>query len=332
METRQRWHRRCGARTRRGRSQVVATAPTVFICLAVLLLALGGCGIGGVVTLPVVTPIVFTPTPTPTIPAIPQPQLVAPADAELYLANATTGQVYLAVNAEKPMAMASTTKIMTALVALSYGKLDQPIKIGADATAQNNGVNSVANLRQGDTLGLGDLLYALLLPSGDDAAVAIADGVAGSQEHFVALMNLEATVLGLSKTTHYVNVHGLDADGHYTTARDLATLTASAMTFKAFHDAVGTTKYTLGATAAHGRYTWTTTNELLPGEINQYNGAIGVKTGHTGNAGYCLVFSASRPEGRLVGVILGEPTAEGRFTDAKLLLTWGFQIEQKQAG
>jgi len=333
---RKRWHRRWGARTRHGRTPTVATAPAVFICLAVLLLALGGCGIGGVVSLPTVTPIVFTPTPTPTIPAIPQPKLLAPSDAELYLANATTGQTYLAVNADKPMAMASTTKIMTALVALSYGKLDQQITVGADATypAVNKACGfcgpSAAFLHQGDTLSLKDLLYGLLLPSGDDAAMAIADGVAGSPDTFVTLMNLEATILGLSKTTHFVNVHGLDADGHYTTARDLATLTASAMSFPAFRDAVMQPKYDLGATSSHGHYSWTNTNELLPGESNEYNGAIGVKTGSTGQAGYCLVFEASRAQGRLVGVILGEPTAEGRFTDAKKLLDWGFQIEQQQ--
>src|SRR5689334_2759137 len=105
---RQRWQIHRGAHIRHGRAQTVATAPVVFISLAVLLLALGGCGIGGVVALPTVTPIVFTPTPTPTIPAVPQPKLLAPSVAELYLANATTGQTYLAVNADKPMAMAST--------------------------------------------------------------------------------------------------------------------------------------------------------------------------------------------------------------------------------
>lgn len=330
MKVRQRWQARPGKQLGRRRGHAVGIGVSLCGCVAILLLALGGCGIGGEADLPSVTPTVFTPTPT--IPAIPQPKLAAPAGAELYLANATTGQVYLAANAGKPMAMASTTKIMTALVALSFGKLDQQIPIGADAAALNNGQNSVAFLRQGDTLSLGDLLYALLLPSGDDAAVAIADSVAGSPANFVALMNLEATILGLSKTTHYANVHGLDADGHYTTASDLAKLTASAMTYKAFRDVVGTTKYVLAATSTHGRYTWTNTNELLPGEINQYSGAVGVKTGYTGNAGYCLVFAASHPEGQLVGVILGESTYEGRFTDAKLLLTWGFQIEQKQAG
>jgi D-alanyl-D-alanine carboxypeptidase (penicillin-binding protein 5/6) len=307
---------------------------SIFACLAVLLLVLGGCGIGGDVNVPPVTRAIFTPPPTPAIPAIPQPKLIAPPDAEVYLANMTTGQQYLAVNADKPMAMASTTKIMTALVALNFGKLDQGVTIGADATPAAVKKScacdaSVAFLRQGDTIPLGDLLYALLLPSGDDAAVAVADGVAGSQERFVALMNLEAAILGLSHT-HYVNVHGLDADGHYTTAADLATLTASAMSFKAFRDIVGSSSYVLAANGSHGRYVWTNTNELLPGQPFAYAGTLGIKTGSTGDAGYCLVFAAQRNEGELVGVILGEKNPADRFTDAERLLDWGFQIEQKQ--
>jgi D-alanyl-D-alanine carboxypeptidase (penicillin-binding protein 5/6) len=337
VNVRGRWRQHLGENLRRGDRQRLAAGLGLFGCFAVLLLTLGGCGIGGDVAPPAITPVIYAPTPTPTIPAIPQPKLVAPSDAELYLANATTGQVYVAVNADKPMAMASTTKIMTALVALSYGKPDQQITVGADATyaAVNKACGfcgpSAAFLHQGDTIALKDLLYGLLLPSGDDAAMAVADGVAGSPDHFVTLMNLEATLLGLQHT-HFTNVHGLDADGHYTTAADLARLTASAMNFATFREIVMQTTYDLGATSSHGHYTWTNTNELLPGESNEYTGAVGVKTGSTGLAGYCLVFEASRSQGQLIGVILGEAQANDRFTDAKKLLDWGFQVEQKQAG
>jgi D-alanyl-D-alanine carboxypeptidase len=246
------------------------------------------------------------------------------------LINAATGQVYLNVNADKRVAMASTTKIMTTMVALTFGKPDQPITVGADAVALNTNGDSVAHLRQGDAIALGDLLYALMLPSGDDAAVAIADGVAGSQARFVGLMNLEAAVLGLHDT-HFVNVHGLDADGHYTTVSDLARLTLSAMKFQAFDAIVAAPSKTIPATAAHGAYTWYTTNELLPSRYYAYSGAAGVKTGHTENAGYCLVFTAARSQGQLLGVLLGEPSDSRRFLDAKALLDWGFQIEQMQA-
>src|SRR5690348_11462637 len=152
--------------------------PMLCLCasLAALLLALGGCGLGDEPSLPAATATVLTPTPTPAIPAIPSPSLLVPSDTgEAFLENFTTGQVYLQVNADHQMAMASTTKVMPALVARSYGKLDQQIAVGADASAQ--AVKracacdaSVAGLVQGETLPLDELLYGLLLPSGDDAA------------------------------------------------------------------------------------------------------------------------------------------------------------------
>ena len=244
-----------------------------------------------------------------------------------YLIDARTGEVFYAKNALKEVAMASTTKIMTAIVALTFGKPDQKITIGADAFAEQNGENSVAFLSQGDVLTLHDLLYALLLPSGDDAAVAIADGVAGSQANFVRLMNMEAALLGLDHT-HYTNVHGLDANGHYTTVGDLARIASIAMNnFPIFAEIVKTPVYTL-RTPLHGQYTWTTTNELFTSFA--YKGVTGVKTGHTGNAGYCLVFAATRGNSTLIGVLLGEQDTSGeqRFVDATGLLNWGFTREQ----
>ncbi len=258
---------------------------------------------------------------------------LTPGDAPKIYANATylvdprTGEVFYAKNALKEVAMASTTKIMTAIVALTFGKPDQKITIGADAVAEQNGENSVADLTKGDTLTLKDLLYALLLPSGDDAAVAIADGVAGSEANFVRLMNMEAALLGLDHT-HYTNVHGLDANGHYTTVGDLARIASIAMNnFPIFAEIVKTPTYTL-RTPLHGQYTWQTTNELLT--TFAYKGVTGVKTGHTGNAGFCLVFAATRNNTTLVGVLLGEQDQFGsqRFVDATGLLNWGFAREQ----
>ena len=251
-----------------------------------------------------------TPTPPPSLSA-----------REALLLDPVSGQVYLAQNADSEMAMASTTKIMTALVALSFGKLDQRITIGSDAASLVGTEASVAGLRVGETYTLHELLYALLLPSGDDAAVAIADGVAGSQDRFVQLMNLEAALLGLGHT-HYADVHGLDAPDHYTTARDLAALAEVALRSPVFAQIVATPVYSLPATATHGAQTWTTTNLLLTSE--RYPGVLGVKTGFTGNAGYGLVFTAARRSGRLLGVLLGEPVEQARFDDAAALLTWGF--------
>lgn len=254
-----------------------------------------------------------------TAPAAP-PAITARA-AALY--DATTGKMLLSTNADSEMPMASTTKIMTAVVALTYGKLDQPITVGPDAVALDNQGTSIAGLKQGETLTLRELLYCLMLPSGDDAALAIADGVGGSQAGFVALMNLEAGLLGLSHT-HYANPHGLDEPGHFTSAGDLIRLTAYAMRSPVFAQAVDTAVITLPANATHHAFVLTNTDELLPGEPFAYDGAIGVKTGYTGGAGYCLVFEATQPQGTLIGVVLGESQYDARFTDATALLTWGF--------
>ncbi len=251
--------------------------------------------------------------------ASPPPTIAATAG---YLFDPTTGHVLFSQDANAELAMASTTKIMTALTALTFGSLSQTITIGPDTVAMENGVDSVAGLQLGDSLTLCELLYALLLPSGDDAAIAIAEGVAGTQARFVAEMNAEAALLGLWRT-HYANPDGLDQNGHYTTARDLAQLAAYAMQIPVFAQIVGTATYTLPQSTNHAAYTWTTTNNLLT-SANYYAGATGVKTGTTGNAGACLVFSAARNGRQLIGVILNDPTDAGRFTDATALLDWGF--------
>jgi len=262
----------------------------------------------------------------------PYGQLV-PADApriyasSAYLMDPVTGEIFYSNNALDEVPMASTTKIMTAIVAMTFGKPDQKITIGADAIKEQNGENSIANLTRGDVLTLKDLLYALLLPSGDDAAVAIADGVAGTEANFVGMMNMEAALLGFDHT-HYTNVHGLDATGHYTTVGDLARIARIAIhNFPLFAQIVRTPTYVV-STPLHGQYVWHTTNELLT-PLHDYKGTIGVKTGHTGNAGYCLVFAATRSGSTLIGVLLGEQDQSGeqRFYDATALLNWGFARE-----
>ena len=267
---------------------------------------------------PAVTPIVTTGIGAAS--AAPPPGIAAAA-AELY--DQTTGKTLYALAPDVSLPMASTTKIMTAVVALTYGKLDQQITIGPDVVAIENGGTSVAGLRLGEKLSLRELLYCLMVPSGDDAAIAIADGIAGSQDKFVALMNLEAGLLGLSHT-HYANPHGLDAPGHYTSVSDLVKLTAYAMSSPTFTQVVDTSSITLPATATHHEFQLVNTNELLANQPFAYDGAVGVKTGYTGGAGYCLVFMARRPSGVLIGALLGEPTYNGRFTDAAALMHWAY--------
>src|SRR5689334_15337116 len=306
-----------GRASTHGRSRLIALLGAL-----TLLLALAGCG--ETLSAPFATPTAPAPTATSSIPRASAPRIGA---RSAFLMNAQTGEVYLSVNADTPVAMASTTKIMTAMAAIQFSpSLDLPVKVGKDATDMNTNGNSVAFLKEGDTITLRDALYALLLPSGDDAAVAIADAVAGSQARFVGLMNLEAALLGM-RNTHYVNVHGLDEDGHYSSARDLTLLADYAMANSDFRAVVSTAHHVLPATALHRDYTWDTTNNLLT-KNDHYDGIEGVKTGHTENAGYCLVFEAAHTDRRLVGVVLGEKTDAGRFTDATALLDWGFGAQK----
>jgi serine-type D-Ala-D-Ala carboxypeptidase (penicillin-binding protein 5/6) len=275
---------------------------------------------------PASSPSASTPPTAPTTSTTPPPPAI---DARsIYLIDPSAGEVYLARNIDQEIAMASTTKIMTAIVAIAYGQLDATYTVGADAAAYNAFGYSRAGLHAGDRLTLRELLYGLMLPSGDDAAVAVADAVAGSQEAFVSLMNMEAVLLGLTRT-HYSNAQGLDAPDHYTTARDLLTLAMFASQSRLFSQIVATPRYFLPATAAHPLYDWKTTNLLL--STLAYPGLTGIKTGFTGNAGYCLVFAARSPFGDLLGVVLGDGGDPARFVDSAALLDWGFRLERAAA-
>jgi serine-type D-Ala-D-Ala carboxypeptidase (penicillin-binding protein 5/6) len=279
------------------------------------------------------TPILLSPTPTP----IPTPVLTPKGNpapitaAAAILLDDGTDNILFSQNAEKPLPMASTTKIMTAIIAIQAGNLDQEVTIGQDAVnevTQNGG--SGAGLVANDKLTLRDLLYGLMLPSGDDAAVAIADNVAGSVPNFVQIMNLEAQRLHLYQT-HYANADGLevlDNHGnpitgvHYTTARDLMRLARYAMSIPLFAQIVKTEHYTVPASATSHAYKWTNINNLL----YDYKGTLGIKTGWTPQAGGCLVFAAQRSGHTLIGVVLHSTNETTRFTDAEALLNWGFAL------
>lgn len=250
--------------------------------------------------------------------------------SEVLLMDADTGNILYEKNGEVPVPMASTTKIMTALLAIQAGKPDQVITVGNDApleVSENNG--SSAYLVAGAKIKLQDLLYALLLPSGDDAAVAIADGIAGSVPNFVQIMNVEAKKLHLY-STHYDNPDGLQPtdsqgnpilDRHYTTPYDLARLTRYALRLPLFDQIVSTPSYT-PPTGTSLVSTWKNTNKLL----GVYPGILGVKTGTTPQAGECLVFAAKRNGHTLIGVVLHATTDASRFEDARTLLDWGFGL------
>ncbi|MDQ2907388.1 MAG: D-alanyl-D-alanine carboxypeptidase [Chloroflexota bacterium] len=273
---------------------------------------------------PTPTLVPFTPTPPPSPTPILTPRGQPPAiDAsEAILLDADTGRILVDIHGETPRPMASTTKIMTALIAIQAADLNQVITIHQDAIDEvllNGG--SSARLVVGDQIALKDLLYGLLLPSGDDAAVAIADAISGSPSNFTHTMNLLAYRLRLFQT-HYMDPDGLSSTNHYSTAYDLARLAQYAMSVPLFAQIVKTQSYTLPASGDHHSYIWKTTNLLLAG----YTGSTGIKTGTTGPAGYCLVFSATRAGHHLIGALLNAHSEEQRFHDARTLLTWGFAL------
>ena len=289
---------------------------------------------------PPLTPIAFTPAPKVALQAILTPQGTPSTvlAGEAILMDGDTGNILYEKHAETEVPMASTTKIMTALIAIQAGNLNQVITVGQDAVNQDQ-IGSTAGLHLGDQITLKDLLYGMMLPSGDDAAQAIADGVAGSADAFTTIMNVEAQKLHLFQT-HFFDPTGLDtylnlkpipANQHYTTAYDLVRLARYAMSIPLFAQIVSTPDYTLPASATHGPIApWKNTNTML----TSYKGTLGIKTGWTGAAGGCLVFSTKRNGHTLIGVILhssGQNTTEAqdfqtRVADAATLLNWGFKL------
>ena len=279
------------------------------------------------------SPILLTPTPTPKPKPVLTPKGKPPTitATEAILLDADTGNILASINGEKPLPMASTTKIMTAIIAIQAGNLDQLVTIHQDAVNEvilNGG--SGAQLVVNDQMTLRDLLYGLMLPSGDDAAVAIADAVAGSVPNFVKIMNIEAQRLHLYQT-HFANVDGLevvDSNGnpisgvHYTTAYDLVRLAQYAMRLPLFAKIIQTKEYDLPATGIHRLYRWKNINQLL----YTYKGTLGIKTGWTPQAGGCLAFAAKRNGHTLIGIILHSTNETTRFADAEALLNWGFAL------
>ena len=228
------------------------------------------------------------------------------------LADEATGQVLYERNAGSARAMASTTKVMTALLTLE--RLDERKVVVIGSGPPKVGEESL-RLRQGERLTVQQLLLGLMLKSANDAGVALAEAVDGSEAAFVRRMNRKAAALRLS-ATHYVTPYGLDRPGHQTSARDLARLWEAAMRRADFRALVATRSARLpGGPLLLRRFV--TTNQLL----GSYRWTVGGKTGFTNRAGRCLVASASRGGRRLVAVALGSPNA---FPDVQALFEYGF--------
>jgi len=225
-------------------------------------------------------------------------------------------------NGDKVMYPASTTKIVTLITALEKGgKLEGVVEVGRDAAGTEG---SSMDLQGGERLTLRELLYGMMLVSGNDAAEAVARYVGGSRERFVALMNETAHRAGAGNT-HFSNPHGLpDPYNHFTTAHDMALITAMGYKYSEFSQIVASPRHTLQIFNQNPRLI-TNTNRLL----TRYPGANGVKTGYTEAAGECLVAAARRGGVQLIAVVF---KSERRWDDAAALLDYGFSnLAQRRA-
>lgn len=218
------------------------------------------------------------------------------------------GEAIASKVATKRMNPASTTKVMTALVALKYGNLEDEITVPTESVITEAGA-SLAGISPGDVLTLDELLYGLMLPSGNDAANAIAVHIGGSIENFVEMMNDEAKRIG-AVDTHFVNVHGLTDPKHYTTAYDLYIIFNEALKDPRFLNYAGASSYSVEYTASDGSQiikTWKNGNRYITGQVKPPEGVVveAGKTGTTIAAGSCLVISSDGGNGnRYISVIL----------------------------
>lgn len=233
------------------------------------------------------------------------------------LIERSTGQILYEKNANERLPMASVTKTMTLLVAIEAidsGKInmDDIVTVSENSSSMTG---SRVYLSTNEKISVSDLLKSIALSSGNDAAVAIAEYIAGNEESFVSMMNKRAGELSLSNT-HFVNCYGLDAEDHYSSAYDLAVISNELLK----HDSIRPFLVIWMDSIRDGSFTLSNTNKL----VRFFDGCTGVKTGFTSQAMYCLSASAMRDDMELIAIILGGPNSKQRFADASALLNYGF--------
>lgn len=254
--------------------------------------------------------------------AIPPPILKAKS---AIVVDADTGQVLYELRADERRAIASTTKMMTAILLIERGNLDDLV-VATENAVRTRYAN--LNMTPGETIPLRDMLYAIMLRSSNDGSVAAAEYLAGTEERFVQMMNEKAQELGL-KNTHFANSHGLDDPNHYSTARDLATLARYCIQNPLFNEIVRTQKTRILRSVNLQDVVVTSHARCL----KNLPGADGIKTGYTAKAGRCFVGSVTRNGWRLISVVLGSTDAD---KDTHALIEWAYKqytrIDLAQAG
>ena len=230
-------------------------------------------------------------------------------------------------NAHEKMSMASTTKIMTCIVAIESGKLDEIVTVSGRAA---RAPKVKLNLKKGEKQKLGDLLYSLMLESHNDTAVAIAEHVGGSVEAFCAMMTEKAKSLG-AENTCFETPNGLDSESHYSTPYDMALIAAYALDNPEFVKIINTPQIDIPTTQFEGSVQHTLTNKNR--FLSQYEGAKGVKTGYTSKAGHCFVGAAEKDDMELIGVALGagwdSKGKSRKYTDVIKLMNYGYNNYKK---
>ena len=243
------------------------------------------------------------------------------------LINMDTGETLYEYDADEQNYPASTTKVMTAYLCLKYGDPKDTVTVSSSAFSNISERASRGGLVVGETMTVHRLLQALLVVSASEAANVVGEYISGTHEEFVDLMNEEAQALGCTGT-HFANCHGLPNPNHYVTARDMAIIATAAMQYEEFRNIVGSAVTTMEKTNKHGEQVITSTNGILPGSSYpdyNYEYAIGIKTGHTEPAGYCLISAADKDGLRLLCVIMGCSTRIDSFSQTIKLYNWGYE-------
>jgi serine-type D-Ala-D-Ala carboxypeptidase (penicillin-binding protein 5/6) len=257
-----------------------------------------------------------TTRPATTTTTVPGPPGFAPLHAPAAIViDMKTGKMLYGRSPDQKRAMASTTKIMTSILAIERLPLDKIVTISQHSAA--TGEQSL-QLKAGERLTVEQLLFGTMVWSANDGAVALAEAVSGTETAFVKEMNEKAVELGLTNT-HYANAHGLDAPGHYTSARDLALLARYAMQDPEFRKLAGTVYYNLQVPGRPKAFNCRNVNKLV-GFVRE---ATGVKTGFTDDAKFCLVASVNSGGRELMSVVLGDPSWSEVYADTLVLLLYG---------